>query len=184
MTTSVLFLTAGLIAVVHAAPVPSKQVSSITPKELVAKTTAEGKNSICEGRAIELLRLPKATPCKMIEFSSDQTGDGVRRSCRVLVSPSDKTKSAKPMAMVWSSEMDDSTNKTSHFFKLSLDGNWESSYTLQIQRDDAGKPIDSSAVYSYLDAGSPKGKETLEHEKDFWLKGMYRKTQKALKESR
>ncbi|HAZ08207.1 MAG TPA: hypothetical protein DCZ01_06745 [Elusimicrobia bacterium] len=145
---------------------------------------AEGKNSICEGRAIELLSLPKATPCKMIEFPSDQTGDGMRRSCRVLVSPSDKTKSAKPTAMVWSSEMDDSTSKTSHFFKLTLDGNWEKSYTLRIQRDDAGKPIDSSAIYSYLDAGASKGKEILEHERDFWLKGMYRKTQKALKERR
>lgn len=184
MTTSVLFLTAGLIAVVHAAPAPPKQASSISPKELVAKTMAEGKNSICEGRAIELLSLPKAAPCKMIEFSGGQTSDGMSRSCRVLVSPADKAKSAKPLAMVWSSEMDDSTSKTSHFFKLTLNGNWEKSYTLRIQRDDAGKLIDSSAVYSYLDAGSPQGKDTLEHERDFWLKGMYRKTPKALKERR
>ena len=182
-TAAAVLLAAAFVAPARAAETPSKPSSTLTAKELAAKAVARGTDSVCQGRAIELLGLPQGTNCKTLEFSSEQTSDGAKRKCRVFLSPASDAKPAKPTAMVWSSEADAATGTTEQFFKIGLDGNWQGSYVMQAQLDASGKRVPSSAVYNYLNAATPEGKDALERETNFWLKGMYRKAQAAEKKA-
>ncbi len=72
-------------------------------------------------------------------------------------------------------ETPEKLERESYYFRLTQKGVLDRAFVLHGKRDASGKVIPGSGVPEPKDIGSKEIKDRLQHELDFWLKGMYRK---------
>jgi len=114
-------------------------------------------------------------PTKNIEFLREQSGDQKSHSCDLVIHQSTTTKTLEPLSLVFRVGEKHETQSTSYHFRTNLNGEIEKAFAVYGTDDAAGKPIKGSGHLEVLDIKSRDVRKRLQHELDFWLKGMYHK---------
>jgi len=127
--------------------------------------------SLDKGRAA-FLSIDPGTPERVEELYGDEdASDGFDHGCELFLGRDQKTIEAVVFRV---STMTDAEHSQSYYFRLDPQGNLKRTVvTRALYHDD--KPVRGAGRAEIMEKGAPGIEERLQHELDFWLKGMYRK---------
>jgi hypothetical protein len=153
-------------------PKPSQQEQGL--RKFKERLLKHGEDYTYKG-AVEPLELKGGTKAKSLEVLSVDTSDGLNHATELVFA--DPPAKPEPLCLVMSADREDTLQKQVVFqnFRLNLDGVMEKAFISRIKLDENGNAIRGSAITELQDVNSPEVQKLLQHELNFWLKGMYRK---------
>lgn len=118
---------------------------------------------------VEALGIDSGAPAKGFEANLGETSDGMRHVCALIL------KNGKPLCVILTVKKKYKDHDNQPMFRLSLSGKLERAINDFGRYDVNGQPVPGSGITTVLALKSKETRATLQHELDFWLKGMYRK---------
>jgi len=136
--------------------------------KLAMQLQKSGESDKLSKNAAAQFGLTEGEAIKADGMMADEVTDGIDHEVWLL------SKNGRPSAFVFSTEARDGNKLTNRFFLVDLSGN-----LLQTFRVDGeikgGKPVHGSGKATKLNVKGAPIQRALQHEFDFWLKGLFRR---------
>lgn len=129
------------------------------------------------GRA-GFLGVPPGAPTKVSDEM--ENADNLQRSANLILDPS--VEKPTPLCVLLYAGKDDLSKRENetYYFRITPDGSFNKAFVTREKLDDTGAPIKGSGIVTPKDIHSFEILKRLNHELNFWLKGMYRLTPKEI----
>lgn len=162
-TAAALVIIMGLAALVNAA-------TRWALPDLIKQAQASGESVAPESEDVRAGYIPAGSRGRALEIDEKESADGATHDFIVY------EKDGPPQTVLFSVISEKTRQREFLNFICDAKGRMNSCYRVTGDKDESGRPVRGSLKSFPLNR---KGKETsalLQHELDFWLKGMYRKT--------